>query len=245
MHKTMMQQNYVAYQAEDQAVWQLLFQRQWDNLKNKAVAELWPALEMAKMALNGHEIPNFSKLSPLLKKEQNFSIEVVPGLIPVEEFFALLAQRRFPSSTWLRKMEELDYLEEPDMFHDIFGHIPLLFNTQYADFMQEFGRIGLQLAHLPEAVAALERLYWFTIEFGVCQNAQGQEIYGAGILSSFGESIQVYEGNNCEFRPFKLETVLQHHFYKHEMQSVYYCLDNFQSLFGLLKEVEQRLLSLA
>ena len=245
MRKIMMQQNYEAYQAKDQAVWQLLFKRQWENLEDKAVPELWPALKAAQSALNGQAIPNFKALSPLLQKEQNFSIELVSGLIPVEEFFALLAQRRFPSSCWLRKMEELDYLGEPDMFHDTFGHIPLLFNAQYADFMQEFGRIGLQVAHLPQAVAALERLYWFTIEFGVCQNTQGRAIYGAGILSSFGESVQVHKGQNCEFRPFVLESVLKHHFHKHEMQSVYYYLDNFQSLFGLLKSVEQRLLTLA
>src|SRR5690606_31885512 len=119
------------------------------NLNNKAVSELWPCLELADSVLEGSAVPEFDALSQALYAATGWTIEVVPGLIPVEDFFRLLAQRRFPSSTWLRKIEQLDYLEEPDMFHDIFGHIPLLFNSRYANFMERFGHLGLSCVDNP------------------------------------------------------------------------------------------------
>lgn len=235
-----MQQHYEAYSPQDQEVWNLLFERQMENLKNKAISDLWPCLAQAQAALNGNAVPNFEQLNQALEAATGWTIEVVPGLIPVEDFFALLAKKRFPSSTWLRKLEQLDYLEEPDMFHDIFGHIPLLFDAQYADFMQRFGYLGLSCIDSPEWVAALERLYWFTVEFGICYASDAMRIYGAGILSSFGESRQVYMPDACEFRPFDIDAVLNHSFQKHTMQAVYYVLSDFKALFGLLEVVEKR-----
>ncbi len=236
-----MQQNYENYKAEDHQVWFLLFERQAENLKNKAVPALAECLSKAKTALHDQFVPNFKDLDRALNWHTGWSIQVVPGLIPVEAFFELLAEKRFPSSTWLRTMKELDYLEEPDMFHDIFGHIPLLFDEQYANFMQDFGRLGLLLADRPEWVKALERLYWFTIEFGISYNTQGRmEIIGAGIISSFGESNQIYEPDSCEFRAFDLGDVLNHVFYKHEMQSVYYVLPSYEAMFPLLDAVAKR-----
>jgi phenylalanine-4-hydroxylase len=236
-----MQQNYESYKAEDHQVWSLLFNRQVENLKDKAVPALAECLTKSKAALHGQLVPNFKDLDQALETYTGWSIKVVPGLIPVEEFFELLAQKRFPSSTWLRSMKELDYLEEPDMFHDIFGHIPLLFDEQYANFMQDFGRLGLLLADRPEWVKALERLYWFTIEFGISYNAEGRmEIIGAGIISSFGESNQIYEPESCEFRAFDLGNVLNHVFYKHEMQSVYYVLPSYEAMFPLLDAAAKR-----
>jgi len=238
-----MKQHFENYSSQDHQVWNTLFDRQFENLQDKAVAYLYPCLEVAKAALNGSGVPDFELLSPALEAATGWSIEVVPGLIPVEDFFQLLEQRRFPSSTWLRKPEQLDYLEEPDMFHDVFGHIPLLFNPQYADFMQCFGALGLSCADSPEWVAALERLYWFTIEFGVCGPMESKEIYGAGILSSFGESKQIYVPGACEFRPFELDAVLNHQFQKHIMQAVYYVLPDFESLFGVLDAVAAKVSS--
>lgn len=236
-----MQQNYEAYQAEDHQVWSMLFNRQEKNLDDKAVPALADCLIKAKEALHGQAVPQFTALDQALSKSTGWTIEVVPGLIPVEEFFALLAKKRFPSSTWLRSLKELDYLEEPDMFHDIFGHIPLLFDEAYAQFMQDFGKLGLLLSDQAEWVKALERVYWFTIEFGLCYTPKNSiEIIGAGIISSFGESNQIYEPDSCEFRDFELGKVLNHVFYKHEMQTIYYVLPSYEAMFPLLDATAKR-----
>ncbi len=130
-----MNQHYEHYTKADQEVWKLLFTRQAENLANKACREYLRALEVLEPVLNANAIPRFPELDSVLMRTTGWTIEVVPGHIPVNDFFDLLARRRFPSSTWLRNKEQLDYLEEPDMFHDIFGHIPLLVDPSYADFM--------------------------------------------------------------------------------------------------------------
>lgn len=232
-----MQQKYDQYNEQDHLVWRCLFERQINNLRGKAVKELDPCFRQGEAALNSVKIPDFRHLNEVLQKSTGWSVEVVPGLIPVEDFFQLLSQRQFPSSTWLRRMDQLDYLEEPDMFHDIFGHIPLLFNRAYADFMERFGRLGLSGLHDPWLVSALERLYWFTIEFGLCFEDGKLRIMGAGILSSYGETNQVFEPESYELRPFDLGEVLNHAFYKHEMQPIYYVLPDFKSLFSVLERI--------
>jgi len=236
-----MRQHYADYSNEDHQVWQTLFERQYTNLPGKAIPEVLDCLSLGINVIHGKGIPDFRQLNVELKKATGWTIEVVPGLIPVEDFFRLLVNRRFPSSTWLRRMSQLDYLEEPDMFHDIFGHVPLLFNEAYADFMQEFGRIGLQCIDTPHWVAALERLYWFTIEFGLCYEAGALRIMGAGILSSFGETNQIFEPDAYELRNFDLESVLHHSFCKSEMQTIYYALPRFTDMFDVLDVINQRI----
>ena len=230
-----MGQNYQNYSREDHQVWNILFERQVQNLQGKAAKPYLDCLEKAKSVLHAEAIPNFEHLNPFLSAETGWTIEVVKGLIPVEEFFALLAVRKFPSSTWLRSMAQLDYLEEPDMFHDIFGHVPLLFHAEYADFMQRFGELGLHCLDDAEQVAALERLYWFTIEFGLCKENGQTRIYGAGILSSYGEAKAIFEKTAHEARPFRLEEVLNHQFRKDVLQSVYYILSDFNTLFSTIE----------
>lgn len=235
-----MRQHYDRYTAEDQQTWRLLFERQIDNLQDKACGEVLECLEEMKAVMRPDAIPRFEELDQLLLAKTGWSIEVVAGLIPADEFFALLAQKRFCSSTWLRSLAQLDYLEEPDMFHDIFGHIPLLMNPAYADFIQRIGQLGVEFAAFPEAVAMLEKLYWFTIEFGLVREKEGLRIYGAGILSSFLEAKEVM-GTGVTVKPFNLQDVMFREFRKDELQGLYVEVESMETLFGELDEVEAQL----
>lgn len=162
-----MKQNMKNYTTEDFKVWKLLFDRQTENLKVKGSKDYLAALNLMQPVLHGNDIPEFKKMNRWFESQTGWNIEVVPGLIPVEEFFELLSQKRFCSSTWLRSLKNLDYLEEPDMFHDTFGHIPLLANPVFSEFVYEFGKLGKEFIHDKEKLLQLQRLYWFTIEFGV------------------------------------------------------------------------------
>ena len=159
---------------------------------------------------------------------------MVPGLIPVEDFFNLLAQKKFCSSSWLRSMNSLDYLEEPDMFHDIFGHIPLLSNEVFSAFAHEFGVIGKRFAGNEQAMVMLQRLYWFTIEFGVILEEQIKS-YGAGIMSSFGETNRI-ANRECTFLDFDIQRVLRKEFRTDVMQEEYFVIDSFEMLYNSLDE---------
>lgn len=232
----MMIQDMEAYTSEDKTVWKTLFNRQVENLKGKVSEEYREALNSMSSVLNANAIPNIEAINEWFKQSTGWEIVIVPGLIPVEDFFQLLAEKKFCSSTWLRTMEQLDYLEEPDMFHDIFGHVPLFSNPVFSEFMQEFGKVGCTVIDDKEKVTELQRLYWFTIEFGMI-NQQNPTIYGAGIISSFGES------NRCirpdiEKIPFKIEDVLQKSFHTDEVQDEYICIDSFEELFDSLDGIE-------
>ena len=232
-----MRQKYDRYLAKDHATWKTLYDRQVINLANKASWEYLASLSQLQPELIGDEIPRFENLDRRLKAATGWEIEVVPGLIPVGEFFDLMARRRFCSSTWIRKPEQLDYLEEPDMFHDIFGHVPLLMNPVYAEFMQQFGLIGQKFAGNTAAEIQLERLYWFTIEFGLILENGAPRIFGAGILSSYGESKQIFD-SNIKILPFNIDAVLAHAFRKEVMQTEYYALESIDQLADSLDRVE-------
>jgi len=234
-----MKQNMHAYTAQDQLVWKTLFERQVANLKNKACPEYLEALALMAPVLNPDSIPDFKMMETWFKDHTGWQIEVVPGLIPVDDFFALLAAKKFCSSTWLRSMAQLDYLEEPDMFHDIFGHIPLLANPVFSDFMQQFGELGCVMKHEPDVVLALQRLYWFTIEFGMIGQNQ-PKIYGAGICSSYGESIRAMDQQVIKL-PFRMQEVLQKHFRTDVVQEEYICIPSFESLFEALRMLKMEL----
>lgn len=232
-----MQQEYAKYQAKDHQTWKTLYERQVVNLQGRASTEYLNSVELLRPDLSGDEIPRFENLDRRLKAATGWEIEVVPGLIPVGEFFDLMARRRFCSSTWIRKPEQLDYLEEPDMFHDIFGHTPLLMNPVYAEFMQRFGEIGRKFAGNRDAEIQLERLYWFTIEFGLLIEEGKPRIFGAGILSSYGESKQIFE-SDIKIIPFNIDQVLAHAFRKEVMQTEYYALESIDQLADSLNRVE-------
>jgi phenylalanine-4-hydroxylase len=233
-----MRQQYDQYKPEHQQVWNILFERQMHNLQDKACPNYLQSIIAMRKVLNSGSIARFDKLDQALHLATGWQIHVVPGLIKAEEFLAFLAEKKFCSSTWLRNMKQLDYLEEPDMFHDIFGHVPLLLNEDYAAFMQQLGLLGVQYANTPAAIALLERYYWFTIEFGLIREGSETRIYGAGIISSFGEAKSIYDTNTI-IRPFCLSHILEHDFEKSTMQNEYFEISSFSQLFQSLSDVKR------
>ncbi len=219
-----------AYTAEDQKVWKTLFERQLINLQDKSCESYITCLNDMSSVLNSKQIPDFNQITEWFKTKTKWQIEVVPGMIPVDEFFKLLAEKKFCSSTWLRSWDQLDYLEEPDMFHDVFGHIPLLANPVFSEFACEFGKLGMKAIGNEKLLEELQRLYWFTIEFGLINSDKGMRIYGAGLMSSFGESISSL-GNNIEVLPFDMDKILNQPFKNDEPQSLYFAIDNLEQLF--------------
>jgi len=236
----MMKQAYTDYSTEDHGTWTILYDRQLKLLLGKAAPQYLQCVHELTPEMNREEVADFSKIVPRLQAKTGWSIEVVKGLIPVEDFFRLLAEKRFCSSTWLRSRAQLDYLEEPDMFHDTFGHVPLIMNEGYARFMEEFGLLGLKYINDPIATTALQRLYWFTIEFGLMRGPERPLIYGAGILSSFGEVDHVY-GDQVEILDFDIEKIALNHFVNSEIQMRYYMIDNFEQLFSSLDQMDRLL----
>ena len=225
-----MVQDYNAYTATDRQVWNALYSRQRENLSDKADPRYLARLDQLLPIMNADKIPNYDDLNAALGAATGWSIHVVKGLIPVEEFFELLSQKKFPASTWLRTMEQLDYLEEPDMFHDIFGHIPLLLDPQYAQFMEDFGKHGVANLKKSHIIRQLQNLYWFTIEFGVAQHPS--KIYGAGIISSFGETNHIYD-EKTSILPFELNKVLGNSFINSEIQGHYYRIDGLEAMYDI------------
>lgn len=227
---TNMKQVFETYTEEDAQVWKLLFTRQLENLKDKASKDYLDALQAMRTVLHPDMLPNFEVINTWFRSHTGWQIECVPGLIDVVDFFRLLAQKKFPSSTWLREKSKLDYLEEPDMFHDIFGHIPLLANPIYSDFMQAFGQLGCTHITNEVILRELQRLYWFTIEFGLIREHDTERILGAGIASSYHESIASLQNPSVERKPFRIEEILQTSFSTSEPQIRYFVLENLEQL---------------
>lgn len=230
-----MKQDWNAYTPVEHETWNILYSRQERNLINKAWSPFHQTLRDALIL--PEEIPRFEDVEHALKKSTGWEIEVVPGIIPVKDFFDLLAEKRFCSSTWLRRRDQLDYLEEPDMFHDTFGHIPFLVHDGYSRFVQEFGKLGQRFHDHPEVVLLLERMYWFTIEFGLTRENGTTRILGAGIISSFGETNHVYN-DAVEIRPFTVENVLMTPFRNDQVQNLYFEAADANDVFRCITETE-------
>ena len=234
------QQDYAAYAPADYAVWRKLASRQMTALKAVACQEYLDCLTALYPILSPDHPPRFTDLNRQLTAAHGWSIKVVPGFLPVDEFFGLLSQRRFCSSTWLRTEEQLDYLEEPDMFHDIFGHIPLFLDKDYAEFARKLGALGVKFHDDEEKIKQLQRLYWFTIEFGVMYQDDELKVYGAGICSSYGETKHVYDNPEVEVVPFDLDAVLAQDFIITEVQMKYFAIQDFAQLWAVVDELEER-----
>ncbi len=230
-----MKQHWNNYTTEDHEVWKILFERQVGNLQDKAWSNYLECIPA--VGIGNHLVPDFSIVENHLGKSTQWKIEVVKGIIPVDDFFRLLAKKRFCSSTWLRGRHQLDYLEEPDMFHDTFGHIPLLADSNYADFVKRFAELGLKFCKHEKALLLLERMYWFTIEFGLMKENSQLKIYGAGILSSFGESNHVFS-DKVELRKFSVEDVFLQPFHNNEVQNIYFVVEEINDLWNCLGEME-------
>ena len=222
------EQKWESYSEEEHAIWRLLFERQEQLLAGRACCEYLNGLGALGVAARG--IPDFRRLSEILDRTTGWRIVAVPGLVPDAVFFDLLARRRFPSTCFIRRRDQLDYLQEPDVFHDIFGHVPLLMNPVFADYMQAYGQGGLKalgLGHLER----LARLYWYTVEFGLIATAEGLRIYGSGILSSAGESVYCLEDPRPQRLGFDLRRVMRTRYHIDQYQDSYFVIDGFEQLF--------------
>ncbi len=233
-----MRQQFELYTQADRDVWRTLFERQIKNLQDKACEEYLFAINEMCDVLHPNDIARFSEIDEWFTSSTGWRMECVPGLIPVDDFFRLLAEKRFCSSTWLRSMDQLDYLEEPDMFHDVFGHIPLLSNPVFSDFANEFGKLGLTVINDEEKLKMLQRLYWFTIEFGLISD-NGIKLYGAGIASSYGESISSLTDQNLKLE-FDLDKVIHEEFRTDVVQTKYFVIDSFEELFDSIVRLTQK-----
>ncbi|WP_129793111.1 phenylalanine 4-monooxygenase [Sphingosinicella sp. CPCC 101087] len=227
-------QRWDALSAEDHAVWDFLFARQQDALAGRAVRAFEEGLEVLRLSRPG--VPDFDELNERLFGRTGWTVVAVPGLVPDDVFFEHLRHRRFPAGNFIRKRSQLDYLEEPDVFHDVFGHVPLLANPAVADFMQALGELGLQALEAG-ALHRLARLYWYTVEFGLAREDDCLKIYGAGIVSSFGESRFSLESPEPNRIAFDLERVLRTAYRSDAFQKSYFVIDGLP---GLLKVTEGR-----
>jgi len=220
------EQGWSAYTAEEHALYRRLFERQSKLVPRYACPEWIDAIAGLDAA---QEIPRFDEISKNLRSKTGWEIVAVPGLIPDEAFFAHLASRRFPVTVWLRRPEEFDYIVEPDVFHDFFGHVPLLFDRTYADHLHEYGKGGLKAMRL-DAVKMLARLYWYTIEFGLIRTKTGIRAYGAGLLSSGGELRYCVEDPKPRRLPFELERIMRTGYIIDRYQETYFVIDSFAHL---------------
>lgn len=236
MLKFNMQQDYAKYTAEDHHVWQLLFDRQMQQLPMLASRAYLEGIKA--IGFTRERIPNYDETNRHLGGITGWSIEVVKGLIPNKEFFELLLTKRFPASTWLRKLEQLDYLEEPDMFHDTFGHIPMLTNHDFCDFLKGLSAVALRFLDSEIGVEIIARLYWYTVEFGLIQDAEGLRIYGAGIISSSGESIYSLS-NKPQKVPFDIEQIVHTPYIRDKFQEKYFVIDSYKQLYESLPHLEK------
>jgi phenylalanine-4-hydroxylase len=220
-------QNWNTYTTEQHDRYRRLYADRIANLPGLACNEFLDALAAMKAS---HAIPNLDEISVLLKQATGWTLVAVPGLIPEEAFFALLAARRFPVTVWLREEDEFDYIVEPDIFHDFFGHVPLLFNPMFADYMQAFGQGGLKASALG-GLEYLARLYWYTVEFGLIATPEGLRIYGAGIVSSGSEPEHSLHATEPARVAFDLERLMRSEYKIDTFQATYFVIDSFDQLF--------------
>ena len=221
-------QDWDAYTAQDHATWRTLFERQSALLPGRACREYLDGLAATGAAAGG--VPRFEAASEILDKATGWRIVAVPGLVPDDVFFWHLANRRFPVTRGIRTPEQMDYLQEPDVFHDFFGHVPVLMNPVFADYMCAYGRGGLKALRLG-ALPYLARLYWYTVEFGLIRGADGLRIYGSGIVSSRTESIYCLESPRPKRIAFDLLRIMQTTYRIDDLQALYFVIDDFAQLF--------------
>ena len=229
-------QEYDKYSADDHEVWKTLYSRQMVELKENATKDFFKGLKLCGFESN--KIPQIKTVNQNLIAATGWRTYVVPGLIADKPFFQYLANRRFPVTTWIRKKNELEYLEEPDMFHDVFAHVPLLSIQSFVDFVQGLAKIALKHIENPHAVEMISRLYWFTVEFGLIKEEGQIKIYGAGILSSIGESDFAVQDKDVPRHPYDVRHIVQTPFYKHDFQKQYFVIDSYDQLYESLAQIE-------
>ena len=220
-------QDWDAFSADDHRVWDILFARQQAMLPGRAASAFLRGIDVLKLSQPG--IPDYRELNAALIAATGWQVVAVPGLVPDAVFFDHLANRRFPAGNFIRRADQLDYLQEPDVFHDVFGHVPMLADAAFADYMQAYGRGGLRSLEFG-ALHKLARLYWYTVEFGLIAEADGLRIYGAGIVSSYGESLFALEDASPHRIAFDLLRVMRTEYRIDDYQQNYFVINSLDQL---------------
>lgn len=220
-------QNWDSFTPEEHQIWSDLYWRQQEVLKGRAVQEFLDGIDALGIASD--KIPKFEDLTDILMEKTGWQVVAVPGLVPDDIFFKLLSERKFPSTCFIRGRHQLDYLQEPDIFHDVFGHVPLLVQPVFADYMEAYGKAGLK-ALGTGSLHYLARLYWYTVEFGLIQTQDGLRTYGSGIVSSYSESIYCLESPKPNRIMFDLERVMRTNYKIDDFQEIYFVVGSFEEL---------------
>lgn len=221
-------QGWDKYTDEEHETWNILFDRQKEIIPGRACDEQIQGLKDLGIGANG--IPDFRALSKRMENTTGWEVVAVPGLIPDLPFFKLLADRKFPAGNFIRRRDQLNYIQEPDVFHDVFGHVPLLSNPVFASYLEAYGKGGLR-AHQAGTITNLARLYWYTVEFGLIDTPAGLRIYGAGIVSSPGETVFCLEDPSPNRVRFDLKRIMQTNYRVDDYQQTYFVIDSFRQLF--------------
>nr|WP_315384607.1 phenylalanine 4-monooxygenase [uncultured Sphingomonas sp.] len=220
-------QDWSAYTAEEHATWDKLFARQAKLLPGRASAAYLKGLEALRLSESG--IPNFEELSERLMQLTGWQVVAVPGLVPDDVFFDHMANRRFVAGNFIRRPDQLDYIQEPDVFHDVFGHVPMLADPVFADYLEAYGRGGMRALELG-ALKQLGRLYWYTVEFGLIEEAEGLRIYGSGIVSSSAESVFALDSDSPNRIRFDMKRVMRTDYRIDDFQQNYFVIPSFEAL---------------
>jgi phenylalanine-4-hydroxylase len=233
----LIQQDWSAYTPEQHAVWAELVGRRMPQLEEHACVEYLQGFE--QIGLRRDAIPNLAEVNQLLRPRTAWNATAVSGFLPAAAFFEMLAARQFPTTTWLRSRDSIEYTPEPDIFHDVFGHVPMHAHPVFADFLQHYGRVCAAMSD-SDALERMGRLFWFTVEFGVIRQGGKTKLYGSGLISSHGESTHVIRGGP-EIRDFDLDQVLNQEFSTSEMQKVLYAVESFDQIYEATREAEEKL----
>jgi phenylalanine-4-hydroxylase len=230
-------QHHAGYTAEDHAVWSLLFERRMETLERTASRVFLDGAQ--RIGLRADRVPDLDAVNARLALLTGWSAVGVEGFIPAAQFFRCLAARRFPTTLGVRPRAQLDYLPEPDIFHDVFGHVPLHSDAVFAEFLQRFGALAAR-ARSEQEITEMARLFWFTVEFGLVQERDAVRVYGSGLISSHADAANAL-GPNCERRPFVLDEVLAQPFEIDHVQPVLFVVDGFGPLFEATETLERRM----
>jgi phenylalanine-4-hydroxylase len=230
-------QLYDRYSDENHEVWATLVRRRMETLEHQASEVFLNGVR--ELRLDEHRVPRVEYVNSRLAELTGWQSRGVPGYLPAKAFFACLARRQFPTTIVVRPKEQIDYLPEPDIFHDVFGHVPLHCDPVFAEFLQTYGKAAL-LCEDPEDVERLGRLFWFTVEFGLIREKGEVKLYGSGLISSLGESFHALESDDVDRRPFDLERVCETPFEIDHYQGVLYVLESFEQLRDAMNEYARR-----
>jgi len=231
------EQRWSEYTREQHDVWRILYERRMHQLEDNG-SEVF--LEGADaIGLCRDAVPDLADVNSRLAVMTGWEAVPVAGFLPARDFFQSLARRKFPTTVTIRPREQLDYLPEPDIFHDVFGHVPLHANPAFADFLQRYGKVAAN-ARTEEDVTRMTRLFWFTIEFGLVRESGEIKVYGSGLISSHGDAANALSAH-CDRRPFSLDAVFEQHFEIDRLQEVLFVVDSFDQLFDAIRQAELRM----